>query len=98
MHCHTIGCNVLGTLRLVNIRLVIIQVIGENEVTVPTHLFKVVMAVKKNTNPAMATFIVPNEPIDDKELTEFQVIRVDPVSQTNRVGSMDVGLNDCRNS
>lgn len=50
-----------------------LQVIGENEVAVPTHLFKVILGINNNNKPAMAAFIVPNQPIEDTPLTEFQV-------------------------
>ncbi|XP_052768716.1 nuclease EXOG, mitochondrial-like [Mya arenaria] len=51
------------------------QVIGQNGVAVPTHLFKVIVVEDKLGEPvAMATFIVPNEPINfDHKLTEYQV-------------------------
>jgi hypothetical protein len=53
----------------------IFQVIGENNVAVPTHLFKVILATESTTNGAcMAAFEVPNEPIThEKNLVDFQV-------------------------
>ncbi len=53
------------------------QVIGANNVAVPTHLFKVILATDHDspdtTPPLLGAFIVPNEPIQDVSLTEFQV-------------------------
>ncbi|CAL8294095.1 unnamed protein product [Lota lota] len=63
------------------------QVIGKDNVAVPTHLFKVILVLNNsptdlNNNldqslspvPALAAFIVPNQPIGfDRSLTDFQV-------------------------
>ncbi|KAL4222857.1 hypothetical protein ACF0H5_018897 [Mactra antiquata] len=51
------------------------QVIGENNVAVPTHLFKVIIVEDKKRKPkAMGAFVVPNEPIGyDKKLTDYLV-------------------------
>ena len=51
------------------------QVIGQSEVAVPTHLFKVIIVENsKNAPVAMGSFIVPNEPIGFKHaLKEYQV-------------------------
>jgi len=53
----------------------IFQLIGDNNVAVPTHLFKVIIVENKRSQPfAMATFIVPNEPIGfEVNLKEYQV-------------------------
>ena len=50
-------------------------VIGQNEVAVPTHLYKVIMAEDESLEmPLMSAFIVPNRPIaKDKFLVDFQV-------------------------
>ncbi|KAK3109091.1 hypothetical protein FSP39_022814 [Pinctada imbricata] len=55
------------------------EVIGQNEVAVPTHLFKIVIVENAKNNPvAMGTFIVPNEPISfQHHLKEFQVPLMD---------------------
>ncbi|KAJ8279555.1 hypothetical protein COCON_G00066210 [Conger conger] len=57
------------------------QVIGKDEVAVPTHLFKVILAQKKgfpSDTLALGAFIVPNRPIGfDHPLTEFQVSLTD---------------------
>lgn len=45
---------------------------GNNRVAVPTHLFKVVLAEGKG-DPALGVFVVPNKPIKDADLTQFQV-------------------------
>jgi hypothetical protein len=52
-----------------------LQVIGENNIAVPTHLFKIILATESTTNAAcMAAFEVPNEPITyENNLTDFQV-------------------------
>lgn len=67
------------------------QVIGDNEVAVPTHLYKVVVGLSnKEATPAVAAFIVPNAPLDySHHLTQFQV----PLDQLER----KVGLKFCRN-
>ena len=65
-------------------------VIGPNQVSVPTHLYKVhwrfnpsdifwdptqviVVSDPTLTGPQLAAFVVPNEPVEDRHLTEFQV-------------------------
>ncbi|XP_035664914.1 nuclease EXOG, mitochondrial-like [Branchiostoma floridae] len=49
-------------------------VIGENEVAVPTHLYKVVIAERFNTPTSIGAFIVPNQQIGfEQKLTDFQV-------------------------
>ena len=56
-------------------KIVAYPVIGANEVAVPTHLYKVILAEdKKLEKPLLSAFIVPNEPIDkDKNLNDFQI-------------------------
>ncbi|XP_053456825.1 nuclease EXOG, mitochondrial isoform X2 [Nycticebus coucang] len=53
------------------------QVIGEDNVAVPSHLYKVILARRSpvSTEPlALGAFVVPNEPIGfQPQLTEFQV-------------------------
>eukprot|EP00088_Acartia_fossae_P020022 TRINITY_DN21725_c0_g1_i1.p1 TRINITY_DN21725_c0_g1~~TRINITY_DN21725_c0_g1_i1.p1 ORF type:complete len:277 (+),score=24.33 TRINITY_DN21725_c0_g1_i1:126-833(+) len=49
-------------------------VIGANNVAVPTHLFKVILVEDpKLERPLLASFIVPNQPIQDIHLKDFQV-------------------------
>lgn len=68
--------------------------IGESNVAVPTHLYKIVLAEKEGQQPAMGkfifqksngldlpfsysisagVFIVPNQPLGNEKLREFQV-------------------------
>lgn len=48
--------------------------IGQNEVAVPTHLYKVILVEADERPIAIGCFIVPNEPIENKNsLKEFQV-------------------------
>ena len=50
------------------------QVIGENNVAVPTHLFKAILATNSSGEACLAAFEVPNEPIKyEKKLANFQV-------------------------
>lgn len=52
------------------------QLIGEDDVAVPTHLYKVVLVQKESSEDllALGAFVVPNVPIGfDRHLTEFQV-------------------------
>ena len=51
------------------------QVIGESEVSVPTHLFKVVVVENSSSDPvAMGAFIVPNQPIGfNHTLKDYQI-------------------------
>jgi len=50
------------------------QVIGKNNVAVPTHFFKVIVMEKHNQELAMEAYVMPNEPIDDNTpLHAFQV-------------------------
>ncbi|XP_020369310.1 nuclease EXOG, mitochondrial [Rhincodon typus] len=53
------------------------QVIGKNEVAVPTHLYKIIL-VQKGKAPsellALGAFVVPNSPIGfDHQLSEYQI-------------------------
>ena len=48
------------------------QVLGQNRVAVPTHLYKVVLA-EAGDKQALGVFIVPNKPIKNVDLTRFQV-------------------------
>ena len=56
-------------------KMIAYPIIGKNEVAVPTHLYKVILAEDKELEkPIMSAFIVPNKPIDkDKNLKDFQV-------------------------
>lgn len=56
-------------------KIVSYQVIGQNEVAVPTHLYKIIMAEDPSLEmPLMSAFIVPNHPIaNDKALVDFKV-------------------------
>lgn len=50
------------------------QVIGENNVAVPSHLFKVILVENYGNPVAVGAFVVPNAPIaDNRVLTDFQV-------------------------
>ncbi|KAM9303426.1 nuclease EXOG, mitochondrial [Morus bassanus] len=53
------------------------QVIGKDDVAVPSHLYKVILArrSRKSTEPlVLGAFVVPNDPISfSHQLTEFQV-------------------------
>lgn len=50
------------------------QLIGKNEIAVPSHLFKVILAADKDKPVGIAAFVVPNARIaDDKVLKDFQV-------------------------
>ncbi|XP_016339984.1 nuclease EXOG, mitochondrial isoform X1 [Sinocyclocheilus anshuiensis] len=57
-------------------RTVCYQLIGKDDVAVPTHLYKVILA-QKDSSPdslALGAFVVPNAPIGfEHPLTEFQV-------------------------
>ncbi|XP_060679444.1 nuclease EXOG, mitochondrial-like [Hemiscyllium ocellatum] len=53
------------------------QVIGKNEVAVPTHLYKIIL-IQKGKGPsellALGAFVVPNSPIGfDHQLSEYQL-------------------------
>ncbi|XP_014241368.1 nuclease C1-like [Cimex lectularius] len=48
------------------------EVIGESNVAVPTHFFKVILVEKDDGTYSLLPFIMPNAPIDDnKKLDEF---------------------------
>jgi len=52
------------------------DVIGRNEVAVPTHLFKIVVAEKQGIvgKPLLGVFVVPNAAISsDRQLREYKV-------------------------
>lgn len=50
------------------------QVIGSNNVAVPTHLYKVILAEDDNKQPVVGAFVVPNEPVSfEHKLHDFQV-------------------------
>jgi hypothetical protein len=49
-------------------------VLGPNNVAVPTHLYKVVLATDPMLDkPLLGAFVVPNIPVGDKHLAEFKV-------------------------
>jgi len=49
-------------------------VLGPNNVAVPTHLYKVVLATDPMLDmPLLGAFVVPNIPVGDKHLGEFKV-------------------------
>ena len=53
------------------------QVIGKNDVAVPTHLFKVILAEKENKlspspSVTLGVFVIPNEPLGNVDLSQFQ--------------------------
>ncbi|XP_048366234.1 nuclease EXOG, mitochondrial [Sphaerodactylus townsendi] len=56
---------------------VIYQVIGKDDVAVPSHLYKVILARRSAAFPSplgLGAFVVPNDPISfDHQLPEFQV-------------------------
>ncbi|XP_077159749.1 nuclease EXOG, mitochondrial [Paroedura picta] len=58
-------------------RRVTYQVIGKDDVAVPSHLYKVILARRSAASPdllALGAFVVPNNPIGfDRQLPEFQV-------------------------
>lgn len=41
------------------------QVIGKNNVAVPTHFFKVIVAENDQRELALESYVMPNAPIDD---------------------------------
>ena len=48
--------------------------IGKNNIAVPTHLYKIIMADDgPGAAPVMGVFVVPNRPLRDVSLTQFQV-------------------------
>ena len=49
-------------------------VLGAGQVAVPTHLYKVVLVSDPAfTRPLLSCFVVPNQPLGDRHLTEFSV-------------------------
>lgn len=50
------------------------QVIGKNQVAVPTHLYKVIVADSANSKQFIAAFLVPNKPITfESKLRDFEI-------------------------
>lgn len=50
------------------------EVIGANNVAVPTHFFKIVVGETENGELHMESYVMPNQVIDDNvPLTNFQV-------------------------
>ncbi len=50
------------------------QVIGSNQVAVPTHFFKVIIGQQNNGELDIYSYLMPNEPIDnDTPLDQFLV-------------------------
>lgn len=50
------------------------KVIGENNVAVPSHLFKIILVENHGKPLAAGAFVVPNAPIpDNKHLKDYQV-------------------------
>ena len=63
------------------------EVIGENNVAVPTHLFKCFLGENKNSKKGVACFLMQNEPIlEDKPLTDFQV----PVEEVEKITGLRI--------
>lgn len=54
-------------------KMVTYEVIGDQNVAVPTHLFKVILVESTGLRKYIAAFIVPNVPIANKPLKDFQV-------------------------
>lgn len=49
-------------------------VLGAGQVAVPTHLYKVVLVSDPTlTRPLLSCFVVPNQPLGDRHLTEFSL-------------------------
>ena len=68
-----------------NIKLVTYQVIGKDEVAVPTHLYKVVLVESNGTPVSLAAFVVPNKDIEEtKTLKEHQV----PLKELQRMAGL----------
>ncbi|KAF4665969.1 hypothetical protein FOL47_004339 [Perkinsus chesapeaki] len=60
------------------------EIIGDNELAVPTHLFKVVYDTKTNSS---AAFIMPNKPIRyEKNLKQYQV----PIEKVEKATGLDL--------
>ncbi|XP_065177522.1 nuclease EXOG, mitochondrial-like [Sycon ciliatum] len=58
------------------------EIIGKSDIAVPTHLFKVILAVRSGQQPVLGAFIVPNSPIPaTTPLPKFQV----PLQEVERV-------------
>ncbi|KAI8883231.1 hypothetical protein K501DRAFT_249961 [Backusella circina FSU 941] len=50
------------------------ELIGNGTIPVPTHFYKVILTLKSTTDYALASFILPNQVIDNKaDLTSFSV-------------------------
>jgi len=50
------------------------QVLGKNNVAVPTHLYKIILVEDpKMDMPMMGAFVVPNKPIQNVKLEQFEV-------------------------
>lgn len=57
-------------------------VIGENQLSVPTHLYKLIIVEKPNEDPMVGAFIIPNLGIKTQPLTNFQVPLEELVKQS----------------
>jgi len=57
------------------------QVIGDNNVAVPTHFFKVLLVETTNGTYELETFVMPNRPIDDKIPLEAFHVPIDSVER-----------------
>jgi len=50
------------------------QVLGSNNVAVPTHLYKIILVEDpKLEKPMLAAFVIPNRPVQNVNLEEFEV-------------------------
>lgn len=55
-------------------KIVTYEVIGANDVAVPTHLYKVILAEDNDKEAVLGAFVVPNKPINfEYKLQDFQV-------------------------
>lgn len=78
----TITPAVGGTMEQTGNKYVKYQVIGENNIAVPTHLFKVIFAEKDQQTRGLAAFVIPNKEIpENTALTDFQI----PVETVEKV-------------
>jgi len=57
------------------------QVIGPNQVAVPTHFFKVLIGQQKNGELDIYSYLMPNEPIDNETPLEQFLVAPELIEQ-----------------
>lgn len=59
------------------------QVIGKNNVAVPTHFFKVLILEKESGEIELRSYVMPNSPVDDKIPLERFLVPIESIERAS---------------